>query len=88
MTAYVITNKKDKEKHTKVLDSIQDARHWIINHLDLSKEWIIDVEYFDCISCSHEKNTKPNINCVDCDYNVRRMNHYHFNTCNKYYNHN
>ena len=48
MTAYVITNKKDKEKYTKVLDSIQDARHWIINHLDLSKEWIIDVEYFDC----------------------------------------
>ena len=36
---YIIANNKDNEKYYKKFKSSVDCRHWIINHLDLSKEW-------------------------------------------------
>lgn len=36
---FIIKNDKDKESFTKKFNSYQDARKWIIDHLDLSKIW-------------------------------------------------
>lgn len=33
--------KSEDEHYIKQLNSKTDARHWIINHLDLSKQWDI-----------------------------------------------
>jgi len=30
------------ESYTVELDTYTDARHWIINHLDQSKEWTVE----------------------------------------------
>ena len=39
---YLITNNKDIRDHfEKDFSNTSDARHWITNHLDLSKEWTI-----------------------------------------------
>jgi hypothetical protein len=38
---YFITNTKDGESYERVFLNDEEARHWVINHLDLSKEWII-----------------------------------------------
>jgi hypothetical protein len=76
MTTYIITNDKDAEKHIKVLDNFQNARDWVINHLDISKNWTINIEYFDCVSCGHERNLKPNILCSDCSYSQKKFNVY------------
>ena len=41
MNKYIIFNEdtKDNERYTKSFETGQDCRHWIINHLDLSKHW-------------------------------------------------
>ena len=39
MRDYIILNQKG-DTHTKEFESDTDARHWIINHLDLSENWI------------------------------------------------
>ena len=36
---YVIWNLKDNEHYFGTFATNEDARDWIINHLDLSKEW-------------------------------------------------
>lgn len=41
MNKYLITNNKDNEKYYKTLENETEARHWIINTLDTSKEWTI-----------------------------------------------
>ena len=39
---YLITNNKDIRDHfEKDFSNTSDARDWITNHLDLSKEWTI-----------------------------------------------
>ena len=39
---YLITNSKDIRDHfEKNFPNTEEARHWIINHLDLSKKWKI-----------------------------------------------
>ena len=76
MIKYVITNTEDKyESHSAYCKDMTDVRHWIINHLDLSKKWEIKT-FFDCVSCGHERNLKPNIDCVDCAYSAKRFNTY------------
>lgn len=43
MKHYLIINKlpKDGEAYFMEFESMSDAKHWIINHLDLSKKWIV-----------------------------------------------
>lgn len=41
MTKYYIHNKQQTESYTVELNSIEDARHWIINHLNISQKWVI-----------------------------------------------
>ena len=38
---YLINNDKDNEHYLKEFNNSADARHFIINHLDLSKNWRI-----------------------------------------------
>ena len=42
MNTYLITNNKNSLSYTKDFSDISEARHWVINHLDLSNEWNID----------------------------------------------
>ena len=42
MNTYLITNNKNSESYTKDFLNTSEARHWIINHLDLSNEWSIN----------------------------------------------
>jgi len=35
----LIENEKNKEFYIKIFKTYTDARHWIINHLDLSLKW-------------------------------------------------
>lgn len=37
----LITNEKDEEQYKREFENLTEARHWIINHLDLSKRWSI-----------------------------------------------
>ena len=37
-----MTNEMDTETYTRAFHSETDARHWVINHLDLSKNWHIN----------------------------------------------
>jgi len=74
MPKFIMTNDKDNNQHTAYCKNIIDAKEWVISHLDLSKNWSIkEIEFFDCISCGHEKNTKPNINCDDCAYSLKKF---------------
>jgi len=41
MNTYLITNNKNSENYTKQFPNESEARHWVINHLDLSNEWNI-----------------------------------------------
>lgn len=41
MTKYIIQNKEQTYTYTIECESIQDVRHWIINHLNLSIAWNI-----------------------------------------------
>ena len=41
MQAMTIRNMKDSEVYFKNFHSMDEARNWVINHLDLSKEWLI-----------------------------------------------
>ena len=42
MEKYHITNKQDSENYIVELKDRVEVRHWIINHLDLSKDWSIN----------------------------------------------
>ena len=39
---YKIYNNKDSEKYYKEFDNYNDCYQWVVNHLDLSKEWSVD----------------------------------------------
>ena len=39
--SFLINNEKDNEHYIKEFEDSTEARHWIINHLDLSKGWTI-----------------------------------------------
>lgn len=41
MTIYTIKNTKNKDIYVKEFKDETDARHWVINHLDLSLDWKI-----------------------------------------------
>lgn len=38
---YSLINEHDDESYRHVFDDETEARHWVINHLDLSKNWSI-----------------------------------------------
>jgi len=38
----LITNKKDSEQYVRKLPNLSEARDWVTNHLDLSKEWTVE----------------------------------------------
>ena len=42
MTKYHFTNKQDSENYIVELKDKSEIRHWIINHLDISKEWNVE----------------------------------------------
>jgi len=42
MNTYLITNNKNSDSYTKDFSNTSEARHWIINHLDLSNDWSIN----------------------------------------------
>jgi hypothetical protein len=72
MQEMTIKNMKDDENYLKSFNSVDDAKQWVINHLDLSKKWDIKT-YFDCLSCGHEKNLEPNMDCKDCSYSAKKF---------------
>ena len=39
--SFLINNEKDNEHYIREFKDSSEARHWIINHLDLSKGWTI-----------------------------------------------
>ena len=43
MNTYLITNNKDIRDHfEKDFENVSNAKDWIINHLDVSKQWSIN----------------------------------------------
>ena len=61
MNQYLITNSKDIRDHfEKNFPNTEEARHWIINHLDLSKKWKLKTKQ------QHEKN-------IFIDFNNQRL---------------
>ena len=46
MTKYVMTNNQDAERFVVDCKDGTEARHWIINNVDLSKEWNIKEDNF------------------------------------------
>ena len=41
MNTYLITNNKNLDNYTRQFLNESEAKHWVINHLDLSNEWNI-----------------------------------------------
>jgi hypothetical protein len=39
MTKMTIKNMKDNENYIKSFNTVDEAKQWVINHLDLSKDW-------------------------------------------------
>ena len=39
MEEMVISNNRDSETYTKSFKNIDEAKDWVVNHLDLSKDW-------------------------------------------------
>ncbi len=39
MIEFIIWNLKDDDHYIRFFSDGMECRHWIINHLDLSKEW-------------------------------------------------
>lgn len=39
MQEMTIKNMKDNENYIKSFNTVDDAKQWVINHLDLSKDW-------------------------------------------------
>jgi hypothetical protein len=62
MIKYVITNDKDAERYIKSLNNYDDARHWVINHLDMSKQWTIKTYAEDLKNYLSTKTKKELIN--------------------------
>ena len=46
MTKYIMTNNQDEERYLVNCKDGTEARHWVINHVDLSKEWNIKEDNF------------------------------------------
>ena len=42
MIDYIIWAEKSYATYYKSFENSSDARHWVINHLDLSENWHID----------------------------------------------
>ena len=41
MSKYLVTNKKDNEGYLIQAKDFQEVNTWVVNHLDLSKEWSV-----------------------------------------------
>ena len=46
MTKYIMTNNQDTERFVIDCKDSTEAKHWVINHVDLSKEWNIKEDNF------------------------------------------
>ena len=57
---YKIYNKKDNENYFRTFNTNSDCYHWIVNHLDLSKEWSYDYKEPRLVTCT-QKIKKENI---------------------------
>jgi hypothetical protein len=53
---YKIYNKKDNENYFKTFNTNSDCYHWIVNHLDLSKEWSYDYKERRLVTCTRKIN--------------------------------
>ena len=62
-----IKNKKDNETYTKDFNSVNDAECWVINHLDLSKNWEIKQadDWTYCAECDDEFLNDEKCNCEE-----------------------
>ncbi len=55
---YYIINDKDTESYNKEFNNYTDCRNWIINHLDLSKNWSIHNGLYESpITINYNKKT-------------------------------
>ena len=43
LVPYVIFNKLDDEHYFRWFENLDDARSWVVNHLDLSKGWFAQI---------------------------------------------
>ena len=57
---YKIYNKKDNENYFRTFKTNSDCYHWIVNHLDLSKDWSYDYKESRLVTCT-QKIKKENI---------------------------
>lgn len=57
MNRYLFTNGVDQERHVRTLDNDDAAHTWIINHLDLSKQWSYETVAEDVMTLQKLKMT-------------------------------
>lgn len=53
----LITNSTDKEEHIQEVENYTAAKHWITNHLDLSKKWSVQDITSATVIVAKETNT-------------------------------
>ena len=59
---YLAHNTTNTETHTFGAESDSDARHWVINHLDTSKQWtVISAQLMLCVVAGLTLNEKSHI---------------------------
>jgi|TARA_R100000781_G_C4040550_1_gene113817 hypothetical protein len=63
---YKIYNNKDNETYYKEFDNYNDCYHWVVNHLDLSKEWSVDSKVKRLVTETNHINEDLS-NCDGCN---------------------
>lgn len=84
MQTYNISNNKNSESFTRDFANESDARHWIINTLDLSMEWTIS-KCEDQTKSEKVKALKNHLDLNDEEVNQMTFDGYQFNLGNKSY---
>ena len=84
MNTYNITNDKNSESFTKDFANESEARHWIINTLDLSKNWSIS-KCEDQIKSEEVKALKNHLQLDDEEVNQITFDGYQYNFGDKSY---
>lgn len=75
MHTYYITSRYHNKVHVKSFPSQTDARHWVINTLDLSgDDWTItETEIDTCDICGKQEYLKPFTQfCAECAIDVEK----------------
>ena len=63
---YRIYNNKDSEIYYKEFDNYNDCYEWVVNHLDLSKEWSVDSKVKRLVTETNHINEDLG-NCNGCN---------------------